>query len=73
MYCLFPQAAGLNHSCQPNVYFSWNAKLQLGTTHAIRDIPRRTEISIGYCDPLFSIDERKEVTMTRQANPLGNV
>ncbi|KAK3175860.1 hypothetical protein OEA41_007182 [Lepraria neglecta] len=61
MYGIFPQAAGLNHSCQPNAYFSWNAKLQFGTTHAIRDIPRGSEISISYCDPLLSIDGRKEV------------
>ena len=61
IYGIFSQAAGLNHSCQPNAYFPLYAKLQFGSTHAIRDITRGTEISISYCDPLLSIDGRKEV------------
>ena len=58
---IFPQAAGINHSCQPNVYLSWNQKIGLGTTHAICDIPAGREILISYCDPVLSYHDRKSL------------
>ncbi|KAF2686976.1 SET domain-containing protein [Lentithecium fluviatile CBS 122367] len=47
---VFPHASRINHSCNPNCNFTWNALLALETVHAIADIPAGAELTFSYCD-----------------------
>ena len=50
---IFLEAARFNHSCVPNAFFTWNAKLKSITIHAIVDIPEDEEIFINYLPEEF--------------------
>lgn len=47
-HAVFPNAARLNHSCNPNAYYSWNEAIGRLTVHAVRDIKEGEEITIHY-------------------------
>lgn len=46
----FPLVSRINHSCPPNIHFSFNSKLGRETFHAIRDITASEELTIMYID-----------------------
>ncbi|KAK7529650.1 uncharacterized protein J3D65DRAFT_174555 [Phyllosticta citribraziliensis] len=56
------EASRLNHSCTPNIQFTWNENVLGGaiTMHALRDILPGEEITASYVDLLKSFSERKE-------------
>ncbi|KAK8151217.1 hypothetical protein BKA80DRAFT_184592, partial [Phyllosticta citrichinensis] len=56
------EASRLNHSCTPNIQFTWNENVLGGaiTMHALRDILPGEEITASYVDLLRSTAERKE-------------
>lgn len=60
---IFSMASRINHSCDPNVYYSWNPDISQGTFHAIQDIKRGDELTISYM--LWGLRHSTEV---RQAN-----
>ena len=45
---VFEQASHINHSCRPNAITAWNEDTRMLTVHALRTIPKGTEITISY-------------------------
>ena len=45
---VFARVCRFNHSCTPNSYCAWNARLGKQTIHAMRDIPPGAEILVTY-------------------------
>ncbi|EJT47497.1 hypothetical protein A1Q1_03609 [Trichosporon asahii var. asahii CBS 2479] len=45
---VYPTLCRINHSCIPNAHHSWNENLEMETIHALRDISKGEEITIGY-------------------------
>lgn len=45
---VFATCSRLNHACAPNCYAAWNPELGVQTLHALRDLPRGTELTIAY-------------------------
>lgn len=66
---VFAQLCRINHSCQPNVTTSWNARLRRQTIHATRSIRAGEELLISY----YGVDgqdglvraERQELIMSK--------
>ncbi|KAE9386381.1 hypothetical protein BT96DRAFT_1026255 [Gymnopus androsaceus JB14] len=48
----------INHSCSPNVVFSWHISSFSVRIRAVRDIPSGSEMTISYCRILDSAAER---------------
>ncbi|EEH49620.1 uncharacterized protein PADG_05699 [Paracoccidioides brasiliensis Pb18] len=57
---IFPQAARINHSCQPNTQNTWNRNLGKLTIQAFKDIDKGEEITIAYVDCTELYDTRQE-------------
>ena len=52
------QASRINHSCTPNAYLDLNTNINRVTVHAVADIPAEQEITVSYCAPHYSRDDR---------------
>jgi hypothetical protein len=58
---LFLQGSFFNHSCMPNVFFSWNHNTSRGNFHALRDVERGEELCISYLPKYwYDISQRQE-------------
>jgi hypothetical protein len=55
---LFREASMFNHSCVPNVEFTWNSKTPAGEFYAISDIKVDEELQISYIDQYASLEDR---------------
>ena len=55
---VFFTATRFNHSCLPNTYYSWNAPHNKIELHAMVDVPRGEELTICYCHPFLTRQER---------------
>ncbi|KAG6131484.1 hypothetical protein E4U12_003651 [Claviceps purpurea] len=53
---IFLEACRINHDCQNNAVHQWNANIEQGTVHALRDIQPGEEITISY---VFSLKGRE--------------
>ncbi|KAF2867587.1 hypothetical protein BDV95DRAFT_502384, partial [Massariosphaeria phaeospora] len=49
---IFPNASRLNHSCNPNACFVWNAAIYKETIHVMRKVEKGEEITVSYCDQM---------------------
>jgi hypothetical protein len=45
---IFSQGSHLNHSCDPNIYYSWNPSTGHGRFYAVRNITPGEELTISY-------------------------
>ena len=52
------QASRINHSCTPNAYLDLNTNINRVTVHAVADIPAEQEITVSYCAPHYSREDR---------------
>jgi hypothetical protein len=58
---IFLEASWFNHSCVPNIFYSWNPNTSRGNFHAIRKIQRGEELCISYLPKYwFDISQRKQ-------------
>ena len=55
---IFLTATRFNHSCLPNSYYSWNTLLNRIELHTMVDVPRGEELTICYCHPFLTREER---------------
>ena len=55
---IFLTATRFNHSCVPNAYYSWNARDNRIELHAMVDVPCGEELTICYCHPFLTRQER---------------
>ena len=64
---LFPVVGlSVNHSCNPNLYFSWNSECGFMQYRSMKEISPGDEISVAYCDVFNdTITRRKELFKTR--------
>ncbi|PGH23044.1 hypothetical protein AJ80_02817 [Polytolypa hystricis UAMH7299] len=56
---IFPRAARINHSCNPNSQNRWNHNLGKLTIHAFKDIEVGEEITIAYVDGAMNFGDRQ--------------
>lgn len=56
---IFQDICRVNHSCNPNVHHSWNAKEEKETIHAIRPIKPGEEILTAYIHPAAARSRRQ--------------
>jgi len=54
----------INHSCAPNVTYSWNSRTKKEYVYAIKDIPEGNEILTSYLLPFMTRAERQEGLQT---------
>ncbi|KAG6292098.1 hypothetical protein E4U09_003556 [Claviceps aff. purpurea] len=57
---IFLEACRINHDCQNNAVHQWNANIEQGTVHALRDIQPGEEITISYVFSLKSRETRQK-------------
>ena len=59
---LFP-AVGLviNHSCYPNLYFTYNPTHGLMEYRTLVDVPAGLELTVSYINPLQTLEQRQEL------------
>ncbi len=57
--CICLDASRINHSCVPNAHYSWNSNIKRETLHAVKDIREGEEITVSYCPPFRTLEERK--------------
>ena len=57
---VFPTLSRINHSCKPNVVWSWNDQKNCEELRAIVDISTGSELTASYVDILLTSSERKE-------------
>ena len=57
--CICLDASRINHSCVPNAHYSWNSNIKRETLHAVKDIREGEEITVGYCPPFRTLEERQ--------------
>ncbi|KAG5933334.1 hypothetical protein E4U60_004532 [Claviceps pazoutovae] len=57
---IFLEACRINHDCQNNAIHQWNANIEQGTVHAMRDIQPGEEITISYVFSLKSRETRQK-------------
>lgn len=64
---LCPLYARINHSCLPNVYFSWNERCQREVVHAGRDVAAGEEILANYLgsDATFMTRAQRDMRLRR--------
>ena len=55
---IFLTATRFNHSCLPNTYYAWNSLHNRIELHAMVDVPRGEELTICYCHPFLTRQER---------------
>lgn len=58
---LFPNAARMNHSCDPNVFHRHNHNIMRLTIHALKDIQPGEEIYTSYIDICHPTPERRRI------------
>ena len=57
---VFPTISRINHSCEPNVVWSWNDQRNCEELRAVIDIPPGTEMTASYVDVLLTSTDRRE-------------
>ncbi|PRP76038.1 hypothetical protein PROFUN_01754 [Planoprotostelium fungivorum] len=62
---LFVKMSRINHSCVPNVHFSYHLDEGIGTIRALRDIAPDEELFISYCSDFETRDVRREELQRR--------
>lgn len=62
---IFVKASRLNHSCNPNAWYSWNDTIGQLNIHAVRNIRAGEEVTISYLTTVLEYSERQLVLRER--------
>jgi len=62
---VFPNIARINHSCSPNVVWSYNQSKNMEEVRVVRDIDVGEELVACYIDPILSREERRNQLKTK--------
>jgi hypothetical protein len=57
---LFPTISRANHSCSPSVHFFFDSSTFRGELRALRDLPKGSELTIWYENPLQPREKRRK-------------
>lgn len=63
---VFETICRINHACSPSCHHEWNPALGTETVHALKSIPRGSELSISYLMPAGRTRAERQERLSRQ-------